>query len=404
MTCLNRVRALFFISPSGRATDPGALELFYSLTCYLKTLLAYFQQVSGERPPLREQRAQVDVTRQREVRVSANRGPCGLAREFHKMLLQGRLDVRQRPRIPEGPQALLREVAQEVPDIQGRVALAVEVEVYEVDAVFAHDHLVRVEVPVDAARFQLRCPGAEPIARLQHPPDAPLPPWLPAGHFRQPILQDAYLVGHRVTAFGRHACPVDFVRCLRDSTRERLTVRPRYEIRRRPARHFALKPHSELRDRAHRLRHADAVRGFRLEAGLPERLQDPVAGLAESPHPDLADQGDLLRRRVRALDDEVVLDHTPPPRLVSRHPNLTQVQAAVLPGQPPQPVIELPLRLVWFEGRRDGRHLLVAGGAERVRHGDDRRPLYPSVPRVASRAEMRDRARVLARSALWSQV
>jgi hypothetical protein len=40
MTCLNRVGTLFFISPSGRATDPGALELFYSLTCYLKTLLA----------------------------------------------------------------------------------------------------------------------------------------------------------------------------------------------------------------------------------------------------------------------------------------------------------------------------------------------------------------------------
>src|SRR5262249_38732764 len=96
------------------------------------TLFAQLQQVSGERTALREQGAQVDVPHQSEGGIHPYRGARRLARQRDKPFPQRLLPVRERRRIAESPQALFRDVADEVADVQRRIPLAVKVEVDEV--------------------------------------------------------------------------------------------------------------------------------------------------------------------------------------------------------------------------------------------------------------------------------
>src|SRR5947208_14506980 len=89
---------------------------------------------------------------------------------FYRVLL-----LRECSGVAESPETLLRDVTQKVADIEGRVALAVEVEVEQEQPLAVHDDLVGVEVPVDPARRRLRRCRAEVITRLQEPLDAPCP-------------------------------------------------------------------------------------------------------------------------------------------------------------------------------------------------------------------------------------
>src|SRR5438034_8872757 len=70
---------------------------------------------------------------------------------FYRVLL-----LRECSGVAEGPETLLRDVTQKVADIEGRIALAVEVEVEQEEALAVHNDLVGVEVAVDAARRGLR--------------------------------------------------------------------------------------------------------------------------------------------------------------------------------------------------------------------------------------------------------
>src|SRR5918999_3831487 len=143
-----------------------------------------------------------------------------------------------------------------------------------------HDHLVCVEVPVDAARVWLRRSRPEAVAGVQQPLDAHFPPRLRARHGRQTLVQDAHLVGHRVATLGRYAGPVEFVRRLGDPAYEVLAARRRQKVGCDLAPHFALQPHPELWHDPYRLGYGDAVRAVGPEARVPERAEEPVAGLA----------------------------------------------------------------------------------------------------------------------------
>src|SRR6266571_1269932 len=113
---------------------------------------------------------------------------------FYRVLL-----LRECSGVAESPETLLRDVTQKVSDIEGRIALAVE-----------------VEVAVDAARRGLRRRCTEPIGGVEKPRDS-LPPSRPRGRDGgEARLQDVQLVGHRVALWGRDPRPVDLAGCLRD--------------------------------------------------------------------------------------------------------------------------------------------------------------------------------------------
>jgi hypothetical protein len=78
---------------------------------------------------LREERAQVDVARQRERRVYTDGVTCSFTRTLDEPLLHRPLQIGERAGVSGRSEALLRHVAQKVPDIESRIAHAVQVEV-----------------------------------------------------------------------------------------------------------------------------------------------------------------------------------------------------------------------------------------------------------------------------------
>src|SRR5439155_236384 len=83
---------------------------------------------------------------------------------FYRVLL-----LRECSGVAESPETLLRDVTQKVSDIEGRIALAVEVEVEQEEALAVHNDLVGVEVAVDAARRGLRRRCTEPVGGVEKP-------------------------------------------------------------------------------------------------------------------------------------------------------------------------------------------------------------------------------------------
>src|SRR5438094_10358522 len=101
---------------------------------------------------------------------------------FYRVLL-----LRECSGVAESPETLFRDVTQKVADIEGRIALAVEVEVEQEKALAVHDDLVGVEVPVDPAERRLRRRRTEPRARVEDALDAPRPPRFQPRHGTQAV-------------------------------------------------------------------------------------------------------------------------------------------------------------------------------------------------------------------------
>src|SRR3989442_6806887 len=164
--------------------------------------LAQVQQRFGEGAPFRELGAERDVPHEGEERVPTHGGARLLPRQLGERLGERRLAVRERVRVPAHAQALLRDVAQAVADVERRVALAVEIEVEEIEAPPVHHRVIGVEVAVDAAAAPARNRVAEAIAGLQQPLEA-RPPFRPClRHGGEAPAQDAVLVDQRVPASG----------------------------------------------------------------------------------------------------------------------------------------------------------------------------------------------------------
>src|SRR5438093_2157220 len=273
---------------------------------------------------------------------------------FYRVLL-----LRECSGVAESPETLLRDVTQKVSDIEGRIALAVEVEVEQEEALAVHNDLVGVEVAVDAARRGLRRRCTEPVGGVEKPRDS-LPPSRPRGRDGgEARVQDVQLVGHRVALWGRDPRPVDLAGCLRDPPGQRDTATRRQELGRSTVGNFALEPHLELRDGADWLRNRDPIRTVGLKPGIPKRVEKPIAALAVPTDPHLADQHYRLRLSVRPLYVDLVFDHAAAPGLVPNDADRAEVDDAALAGQARQPPPELSLYFLRVERQREGWHCRV---------------------------------------------
>src|SRR3989441_11884492 len=103
-----------------------------------KPRLAQFDQGLGERTAFGEQCAQVAGPDERKRRIRPDRG-WRHPGQFHETFLYRVLPVREDTRAAEGSKTLLRDVTQKVADIEGRIALAVEVKVEQEKAPAVHD-------------------------------------------------------------------------------------------------------------------------------------------------------------------------------------------------------------------------------------------------------------------------
>src|SRR5204863_1285389 len=117
-----------------------------------------------------------------------------------------RFPIRERPRISLRAQALLRDVGNAIADVEGRVALAVEIEVEQVEPLTVEQRVVGIEVAMDAAWRTRRRRRAEAITGGEQPPQPPRPLRSRLPQCLQAAMQYAQLVGHGVPAPSRHAC------------------------------------------------------------------------------------------------------------------------------------------------------------------------------------------------------
>jgi len=74
------------------------------------------------------------MAREGERRIRPHRGAHAFAGELYESILEGPLAIRQRVRPSERPEALLGDVPDEIPNVERRLALAVQVEVDDVEA------------------------------------------------------------------------------------------------------------------------------------------------------------------------------------------------------------------------------------------------------------------------------
>src|SRR5207247_4981569 len=82
---------------------------------------------------------------------------------------------------------------------------------------------------------------------------------------------------------------------------------------------------------------------------------------------ELADENQLLGRAMRLLDGHVVLHQAPPARLVARDTN-DGGPHETRRGKSREAALELLPDRLWVEGQRQGGHIRVACGPERVVH------------------------------------
>src|SRR5437867_6312111 len=165
--------------------------------------LAQLEQPGGARLPFGELRAEINVAGESQERVGPHGRTRRLTRELDEAVFQRSLSVRQRARISASAHTLLRDVADAVADIERRVALAVEIEVEEIEALSIDQRVVGVEVAMDAAEPPGRCRAAEPVAEDEQPlePRRPLRTAFRQGV--QALVLNTQLVSLRVLACRR---------------------------------------------------------------------------------------------------------------------------------------------------------------------------------------------------------
>jgi hypothetical protein len=101
---------------------------------------------------------------QGERRVHAHGVASSPPRQFDEALFHGQFAFPESDFTAKSTQALLREVSDEVANIQGGIAFAVEVEVKYEKGVPIDQHLVGIEIAVDRSRLWLLHRRAEAFA------------------------------------------------------------------------------------------------------------------------------------------------------------------------------------------------------------------------------------------------
>src|SRR5437867_2994045 len=97
-------------------------------------------------------------------------------------------------------QAVFREMADKIADIECRVAEAVQIKVEQVDSLPADDHLIGVEIAMDSRRRRFRRGVCEPLAGEPELFDAMEPCWFVLDHNVEALPKNAQLVVDGVAA------------------------------------------------------------------------------------------------------------------------------------------------------------------------------------------------------------
>ena len=181
-------------------------------------------------------------------------------------------------------------MSDEIPDIQRRIAAAIEIEVQQPDPPLLHDHLRGIKVPMNSAGRRFGNSGAQAIASLQDTSQPGLPIRSVPGDQRQVLAEYAKFVPHRMPSFRPNARAVEFMDRLGDPRGERDSLRFKEPGRGNFPGDFALKPHVKSGDDADRFRHRHTIRAVGPEAGPPDVVQEPVIRLAKSARPYLPNQ------------------------------------------------------------------------------------------------------------------
>ncbi len=100
---------------------------------------------------------------ERKSGLGRNGREAVVAAEFGKPVPQGFFLFRQTCEVAQLAQGLFGHVADEIAHIQRRVTPAVQVKIKQVKTVSMHNHLVRVEVPMNATGFWLRQSGPQAV-------------------------------------------------------------------------------------------------------------------------------------------------------------------------------------------------------------------------------------------------
>lgn len=305
------------------------------------------------------------MPRERQRRVGAHGRTHLLARELAETILQLPLDSGERSRVAEGTERLFGQMAKEIANVEGAVALAVQVEVDQVEALTVDDHLITVEVTMNRQRGRARDALGEPLACGAQPRDSVRQPWTLPGDAREAVVEDPQLIADRVCPPRGDTGPMELVRSLRDPSRKARAIGAGEEVCRRAAWSLALKPHPEVSDRRDRLRHRDSVVARIGEAGAPERVRELVSGVAEPPRTHLPEQS-LVVEALRPLDADVVLDEAASSWLVANDLDPPHADEAVLTGETRQATLEAAFDLVGVECQTKRGERRVVRCAERI--------------------------------------
>src|SRR5687767_3482783 len=179
-------------------------------------------------------------------------------------------------------------------------------------------------------------------------------------------MQNAHFVLHGVAPLAGYLRQVKLVRGCCNTSGQSVAAWSCQQFGRNTSRHFALQPHPERGDCADWLGHDDSILRIRSEAGVPQRVEESVACLAEALPPDLANQRNPLRRGAASLYVDVVFDDAPPPGLVASDADRPHMHEAIVPCKTWQAPPEMLLRRHRIYGECERRHFGVRRDIERI--------------------------------------
>jgi hypothetical protein len=224
------------------------------------------------------------------------------------------------------PQPILHQVTEEIADVERGIAGARQVEIDGVETVGLQDQLIVVEVAVDERRRRLLDGRGDPLTSREDVFQSPRSVWFPPRKRAEPVFQDPQFVLHAMFSIGLEAGAVNLPAGFGDPPGDVEPRRAGEHRQGRPTGDAPLEPHPQLRQLPDGFRHADAIRGIRREAVVPEPCLHPVAPLVEALRPDLAQQGHRLSEAATPLDPEIELQEAPSPGFVTKDSDAPHVQ------------------------------------------------------------------------------